>query len=250
MSLRVAPARLRWPAAPSISGLIRTFAATLVVTAALVVIGVLTATVFRSDHATIMDHVGFDLDALQHGRFWIIPAATFVQTEVGIKWHQALLALLFLGILEYQAGGLRTLVAFALSDWISSPLTVLALWAAAALGSHGADQAIHAPSTGSSAAVFGAVVAAAVMMPRPLRELSLLGLVGFLAAAFGFQRIGVATPHVIAAAVGLLLGRWYRQAPLRQVVIPGLLRPAAAIPPASAGTPTRRDPPARDSGRR
>lgn len=232
-ALRRSPAGLRW--------LARTFPVTIFLTTALVVVGVLTATVFRGDHAATLDHIGFDLDALQHGRFWTIPAATFVQTEVGIKWHQALLALVFLGILEYQAGGPRTAAAFALSDWISSPLTVLVLWGAAAVGSHAADQAIHAPSTGSSAAVFGAVVAAAVMLPRPLRELAFLGLAGFLAAAFGFQRIGVATPHVIAAVIGLLLGLWYRQRPLRQVALLDLLRPARRTsPPASARSSGRR----------
>ncbi len=220
---------------PGLRSPARAFSVTIVVTAALVVVGALTATVFRGDHTAILDHVGLDLGALEHGRLWTIPAATFVQTEVGIKWHQALLALLFLGILEYQAGGLRTVAAFALSDWISSPLTVLVLWAAAALGSHGADQAIHEPSTGSSAAVFGAVVAAAVMLPRPLRQLAFAGLVGFLAAAFGFQRIGVATPHVIAAVIGLLLGLWYRRTPLREVALLDLIRPARRTsPPASA----------------
>jgi hypothetical protein len=83
--------------------LFRTFPVTLMLTTAVVIVGILTGTVFRADHQSILDSVGFDLEALRAGRFWTMPAATLIQAQPGIKWHMALLVLA-VGPLEYLAG--------------------------------------------------------------------------------------------------------------------------------------------------
>jgi phosphatidylglycerol lysyltransferase len=175
-------------------------------TASVVIIGVFTATVFRSDHQRLLDTLGYDLGALQSGRVWTLPAATLIQAQAGIRWHQALLVLLFLGLLEFEVGSLRTLVTFFLTDWISAPLTVLALWGLGALGWATAEQMARTPDMGSSAASFGAITAAAVLLPKPLREVSLAGVFGFLLIAPTFQQLDIALGHLFAALVGAALG--------------------------------------------
>ena len=188
------------------------FPVTLTLTTAIIVIGILTATVFRADHQSILDAVGFDLESLKSGRLWTMPAATLIQAQPGIKWHLALLVLV-LGPLEYLAGSLRTLVTFFLADWLSAPLTTLTLWALAAMGSDTAERLVHTPDMGSSAAAFGALAAAAVMLPAPMGSVACGGLSVFLGASFEFQELDVATAHLIAAVIGVALGLLWRRWP-------------------------------------
>jgi hypothetical protein len=194
-----------------------TFRATLALTAAVTVIGVLTGTVFRADHEWILNHVGFDLDALKAGRVWTMPAAMLIQASAGVKWHQPLVLLLFVGLLEYQAGSLRALIAFFLSDWISSPLTILALWGLGALDWSTAGELAETPDMGSSAASFGAVAAGAVMLPRPYRETALAVLIVYLVVEYAFEPLDVAMAHSIAAALGGGLGLLWRRHRTRTV---------------------------------
>ncbi len=178
------------------------FRSSITITAAVVVIGILTGTVFRSNHHSIIGVVGLDLQALKAGRVWFIPVATLIPAQPGIKWHLALFVLVAVGLLEYVAGSLRAVVTFFLSDWLGSPLTILALWGLATAGSSTAERLVHNPDTGPSAAAFGASVAAAIVLSPPLRWVALIGLSAFLSSAFAFQQLDVALAHAIAAAVG------------------------------------------------
>jgi hypothetical protein len=197
---------------------LRRFPVTITLTAAVVVIGILTGTVFRNDHQSILNAVGFDLETLESGRFWTMPAATLVQAQPGIKWHMALLVLV-LGPLEYLAGSVRALATFFLTDWVSTPLTTLTLWAMAAVGSDTAERLVHTPDMGSSAAAFGTIAATAPLLPGPLGAAVLGGLLLFLGAEFTFQALDVAIAHLVAAAIGVALGQfvWRRQATIPNI---------------------------------
>ncbi len=203
----------------------RPLAVTLLLTAVLLTSACLTATAFRRDHASIVSHVGMSRHALQTGRLWTLPAATFIEPHSVVLSWRTLTGLAFLAVvaaaLEYQAGGRRLLVAFFLSDWISSPLAILVLWPAAGLGSTLAEDTITSPDVGSSAAAFGAATAAAVMLARPWREVALAGLLVFLVAEFGWESLGACTAHVIAAPVGLAFGLHFaRRHRLRSIPLP------------------------------
>jgi hypothetical protein len=197
--------------------LLRTFPVTLGLTTVIVIIGILTGTVYRADHRSILDSVGFDLEALKSGRLWTMPAATLIQAQPGIKWHLALFVLV-LGPLEYLAGSLRTLVTFFLTDWVSAPLTTLTLWALTVMGSGTAERLAHTPDMGSSAAASGTAGALAMMLPGPMMAVALGGLFLVLGAAFTFEGLGVATAHLIATGIGVVLGFQWRR---RRVRFPG-----------------------------
>ena len=185
--------------------LLHAFPVTLTVTTAIILIGISTGTIFRANHQSILDTVGFDLDALKSGRFWTMPAATLIQADPGIKWYAALLVLI-LGPLEYLAGSLRALVTFFLSDWVSTILTTLALWALATMGSATAERFVHRPDMGSSAASFGAAAAVAAMLPGWLGPAILGGLFVVLGASFAFQTLDLVIAHFFGAMIGVALG--------------------------------------------
>lgn len=207
-------AKRRTPFVGGALGVARAFPVTLALTTVIVIIGVLTGTVFRADHQSILDAVGFDLEALKSGRLWTVPAATLIQAQPGIKWHMVLLVLA-LGPLEYMAGSLWALLTFFLTDWVSSILTTLTLWALAGMGSGTAERLVHTPDMGSSAAALGALAAVATMLPGGLAAVALGGLLVFLGASFTWWELDVATAHLMAAGAGVALGwflRWRRKA--------------------------------------
>jgi phosphatidylglycerol lysyltransferase len=182
------------------------FRVALSITTVVVIIGILTGTVFRSDHHAIVDAVGFDLHALKTGRMWSIPAATLIPGEPGITWYLALLVLVSVGLLEYLAGSVRALVTFFVTDWVGTPLTTLALWGLAKAGSDSADRLVRTADTGPSGAAYGAAAAALALLPRPWREVSSSGLFLYLAVGFSFQRLDVAMAHLISALLGTAIG--------------------------------------------
>jgi hypothetical protein len=207
---RTQEARRRPPLANGALGVLRAFPVTLALTTVVVIIGILTGTVFRADHQSILDAVGFDLEALKSGRLWTMPAATLVQAQPGIKWHMVLLVLA-LGPLEYMAGSLWALLVFFLTDWVSSLLTTLMLWALAGMGSDTAERLVHTPDMGSSAAALGVLAAAGTMLPSGLAAVALGGLFVFLGASFAWWGLDVATAHLTAAAIGVALGWFLRR---------------------------------------
>ena len=193
---------------------------TVALAAVVTVIDVLNSTVLHPHYQTIVDHVGLDLDAVRAGRLWTMPAATLIQTDLGLRWQGPVLVLFVLGsvgLLECLVGSVRALVTFFLSDWISAPLTALVIWGLGSLGSDTARTLAHSPGVGSSAAAFGAVVAAAVLLPRPWREAVLTGLFGYLIVQFTFERLDDSIAHLLAALIGAALGLVWRRHLVREV---------------------------------
>jgi len=197
------------------------FPVAVALTSVVIIIEVLSATVLHAHYQAIIDHVGFDLDALKRGQVWTMPAATLIQAEANFKWDQPLLVLFILasvGLLEYLVGSLRALVTFFLTDWTSAALTALVLWGLGSLGSDTSRTLTHTPGVGSSAAAFGVAIAAVVLLPRPWREVALAGLFGYLIMQFTFERLDDAIAHLIAALIGGALGLlFWRRHPAAEV---------------------------------
>ena len=82
-AVRTQEAKRRTPFVGVAQGLACAFPVTLALATVIVIIGILTGTVFRADHQSILGAVGFDLEALKSGRLWTMPAATLIQAEPG-----------------------------------------------------------------------------------------------------------------------------------------------------------------------
>jgi hypothetical protein len=202
--------------------LLRIFPVTVALATAVTAIDVLNSTVLHAHYRAIVDHVGLDLEAVKAGRLWTMPAATLIQTDLGLRWQVPVLVLFVLGsvgLLEYLVGSVPALVTFFLSDWISAPLTALVLWGLGSLGSDTARTLAHSPGVGSSAAAFGAVVAAAVLLPRPWREAVLTGLFGYLIVQFTFEQLDDSIAHLLAALIGAAFGLLWRWHPAAEATL-------------------------------
>ncbi|MBI5284555.1 MAG: hypothetical protein HY874_05620 [Chloroflexi bacterium] len=193
------------PAAKLLRLLLR-FKTTSMLMAVIISAGVLTATVFREHHPWLLENVGFDLAALQHGKVWAMPAATLLQGKPGLTWHEALLVLSGLLAIEWAAGSGRALVVFFLADWITAPVATLTLWALASFGSARADTLVHMPDMGSSVAALGAASASAALATGPLRWLGLTLACGFVLTTAPFMRFDITVSHSIAIGVGIAIG--------------------------------------------
>ncbi len=193
-----------------------------------VAVGILTGTVLRSDHASLQSYVGWDLDALKAARYWRQVPNTLIQTSPGIKWHQPILLVVFVGFLEYRAGTLAALLTFFVSDWISSPLTVLTIWGLSGLGSSTATGLLHSPSCGASAASLACGAAAACLLPGRWNVLAGGIILGVVLHSFTYQALDTSFAHSYATVLGALAGLllWGRRPEnLRPVRLSRLLRP-------------------------
>ena len=189
-----------------IAGLLRLFPFTIVLSLAFIVIGILTGGVLKADYASIRAHAGWDLDALKTGYYWRQLPNTLVPATAGIKWHEPLLLVLFVGALEYRAGSLAALVTFFVSDWISSPLTVLTVWGLSTLGSSTATRVLSTPSTGASAASLACGAAAACLIPGRWSIFAGGVILGIVLHSFTYQAFDTSLAHIYATTLGALAG--------------------------------------------
>lgn len=159
-----------------------------------------------AEHRDLLSRVGSDVTSFDPQRVLAMPAATFVQSSPGVGWTMILLVALPLAVLEWMIGSFRAAVTFLLSDWISAPLTLLAIWTLARLGSSEAARLISDPDSGSSAAAHGTIAAVCMLLPGNARIVSLIALLAVDFAQFTFQRLDAALAHLLASLVGVRLG--------------------------------------------
>src|SRR5262245_2598636 len=149
---------------PASRALVRRFKVTLSVLLVITLVGIYTAHLSSSAFANLGDKVGVDLDAFQGWRYWTLFSSTFVQSSPGIQWHMMLLVTAALGTLEFVAGSGPALITFLVVDWLTSVLTVGALWAMSRIGVSSATELLHSPGMGSSAGAHAAAGAACVIV--------------------------------------------------------------------------------------
>ncbi len=175
-------------------------------------------TALKAGDLDIENALGLSVHALKTGRLWVIPIATLVQSEPLIKWLMPLFVFSSVALLEYQIGTLRAVATFFLTDWISSPLTALIIWGLGSAGLATAQRLENVGGTGASAAGFGALIAACLLLRQPWRHLMLGGVGVYLVAQFTFERLDVSIAHVIAALLGLTMAwLFWRRHVVREV---------------------------------
>ena len=185
---------------------LRLFPFTIALFCTFVAIGLLTGGVLKSDFPSIRSYVGWDLDTLKAGYYWRQIPNTLVPATAGIKWHEPLLLVLFAGVLEYRVGSLAAFATFFVSDWISSPLTVLTVWGLSALGSSTAASVLYTPSTGSSAASLACGAAAACLIPGRWSVFAGGIILGVVLHSFTYQAFDTSLAHTYATILGALAG--------------------------------------------
>jgi len=206
-------ARLWWAA--------RTWPFTAAFTASVTVIGVLSATVWRSQHVDIKAAVGTNLDALLRLRLWRFVASPFYQSDVGIGWSMVLFLLLFVGVLEYAVGTRKAVVTFFAADWIGSAAGILLLTLLGGAGWSYAHHAARAADSGSSVGMFGSAAAAAVLAPGRWRWLALGSLYGFLLPSLAWFSFATWAQHVIGVTAAVALsGLVWRRGTVRVPPLP------------------------------
>ena len=182
----------------------------------LLISGITTA--LKAGDLDIENALGMSVHALKTGRLWVIPIATLVQSEPLIKWLMPIFVFASVAVLEYEIGTLRAVVTFFLTDWISSPLTALVIWGLGSAGLTTAQRLENVGGTGASAAGFGALTAACLLLREPWRRLLLVGIWIYLIGQFTFERLDVSISHVIAAALGLAAAwLFWRRRVLREI---------------------------------
>jgi hypothetical protein len=179
---------------------------TIVFFAAFVTVGILTGGILKDQHASIRSYVGWDLETLEAARYWRQLPNTLVPTSPGIKWHEPLLLVMFVGGLEYRAGTLAAVSTFFFSDWISSPLTVLTVWGLSALGSSTAASVLHTASSGASAASLACGAALACLLPGRWSVLAAGVILGIVLHSFTYQALDTSIAHAYATVLGTLAG--------------------------------------------
>jgi hypothetical protein len=156
---------------------------------------------------------GLTWTSLSHGRLWTMPISTVLQSDPGFPWIISFFSLTALFALETIAGSFATAVTFIVSDWISAPLTAIALRLLAELGDHRAAVLLDAGSTGSSAAFHGCYAAGIMLLPKRWAMRLMPLFLAIVAIEFLFERLDDSIAHAIATLVGVLLARlvWARR---------------------------------------
>jgi hypothetical protein len=177
-----------------------------------------TTTALAASGHQVASKAGLTLDGLRTGHLWLVPASTLVQPELPLRWLMPFFVFAAIAFLEYQAGTLRALVTFFLSDWISSPLMILFLWGLDGAGWSGAEEYANHADTGASAATLGTFVAMSLLLRQPWRNLMLAGTAFYLAVQYSFLKLDVSIVHTLGAMVGLVAGLvWLRRNQVRQI---------------------------------
>lgn len=189
--------------APSL--VVRQHSGTLLLALAIVLTSVVAGTLSDTRHTRLVETFGFDLDALQHLRFWAIPFSPFVQGDNGVGvefWGLMALTIVALGLLNWRTTQLWTFTIFFGTHAISAVLAILLLLLIAKAGSSEAKALLHTPDTGVSACAYGSLAAAFVLFRGPSRAVLVAALSAWLVASFFYERLDVAITHTIAASVG------------------------------------------------
>jgi hypothetical protein len=188
-----------------------------------IVAGVYTSGMNVAQHRRLLERIGTDVDDFNARRGLVMPLATFVQSSPGVRWHMVLLVLVPLALLECVVGSWRAATVWLLSDWISTPLTLLAVWALARLGSNAATRLLDSADAGSSAAAHGAIAVVCLSLPGKWSTIALSALFAIDLGAFSFERIDAALAHLTASAVGLGLGLlFFRDGKRRAMIAPAI----------------------------
>lgn len=197
----------------SVAAIFRRYPATVLIGGIIVAVGFFTLTKNRAEMDVYQARFGLTWASLSHGRLWTMPISTVLQSDPGFPWIICFFSLTALFALETIAGSRATIVTFVASDWISAPLTAVALRLLAGLGDGRAAGLLDAGSTGSSAAFHGCYAAGIMLLPRRWAMRLMPVFLAIVVIEFLFERLDDSIAHAVAVLVGVLLARliWARR---------------------------------------
>jgi hypothetical protein len=188
--------------------LIGRYPVTIAITAIVAAVGLATQDNSGAQMARLMARYGMTWPDLKELRLWTLPVSTVMQSDPGFPWIILFFVLTSLLALEFLGGSLAAAVTFLAADWISSPLTEVALKILAMFGNHEARGLLTIGSTGSSAAFHGAFAAGAMLLPPRWSRLLVSIMLGVVVFQFIFERLDNAVAHAIATFIGAVLARY------------------------------------------
>ena len=186
-------------------GLFRRYGGVLILAGVVVGSSVWASLLGDARHLGLVQRLGFDFDALQRFHIWVIPLSPFIQADNGLTLRFMLLMLLTVSallLLARQAGQRWTFGVFFGAHVVSAFLTVAALALLAEAGSTESEDLLHVPDTGVSAATYGTLAAAFMLLGGRMRLVAAGALVCWLGFGFFYYRLDVAIAHAIAALTG------------------------------------------------
>jgi len=187
---------------------VRRYPVTIGVSALVTALGLITQDNTRPHMHRLMTRFGMTWVDITNLRLWPIPVSTFMQSDPGFPWLILFFVLTSLFALETLAGSGPALITFIAADWISSPLTVIALKGLALLGNQAAGGILNAGSTGSSAAFHGAFASAAMLLPKRWSKWVVVIMIAVVIFQFAFERLDNSIAHAIATFIGAALAHY------------------------------------------
>ncbi|MCC6675451.1 MAG: hypothetical protein IT339_09665 [Thermomicrobiales bacterium] len=189
-------------------GLLWRIKGTIAIQVVIITIGVLTLDLSQREHGNLLDHLGFDYDALTNWRFWHLLTGTWLQSSPGIAW--SMIALVFGGTvaLELLAGTGPMLVTCITGDWIATLLTAMTLRVLAEFGDASVSALLNTPDAGTSALAHAGYGAAVMLLPRRWLKVALPLLIVLTGVQFVLVSLAPAIVHCWAACYGALAG-WF-----------------------------------------
>ncbi len=112
-------------------------------------------------HGQLLRHFGLAWRDLLRFQWWRVATSPLVQTGSGLAWGNVVLLAVLPPLAEWRLGSRRSVVVFALSDWLSTLPVLLGVRLAAALGSDAAARTLLVRDGGSSSGTWGLAAALA-----------------------------------------------------------------------------------------
>ena len=196
------------PLEPRLLALARRYPVTIVVAAIVAAVGLATEHHSRAQMNDLMATYGMTWNAVRTFDVASMPVSTVMQSDPGFPWIILFFVFSSLFALETIAGSVAAGVTFFAADWISSPLTAIAVKALSLLDDHEASRLVEVGSTGSSAAFHGAFAAGAMLLPRRWSKLIVLIMIAVVIFQFIFERLDNSIAHAIATVVGAALAHF------------------------------------------
>jgi hypothetical protein len=155
-------------------------------------------------NADVVSRFGINWHTLANGQMWRLVTDMLVQGAHGLRWS-IMIPFLWVGVAEWHLGWRRTATTFFVTDWIST-ISTLSVLRVASTHSHWSAQQIARFDSGSSAAIYGTLAAFCASRRGPNSWVAPVLLVQSMVTIWLTNRRLFDVQHLVAIAVGLVLG--------------------------------------------
>lgn len=158
-------------------------------------------------HEQLVRHFGLAWRDLLHLQWWRLGTSPLVQTSAGFVWGNVALLVVLLPLAEWRLGSRRSIVVFALGDWLSTVPVLVGVRVAAALGSGDATRVLAERDGGSSSGAWALAAALTWSIPgaRRRRWIAVGAVLGYQLVLLAVRRDLVDLQHAGAVVAGWLV---------------------------------------------